>query len=84
MKEVGKRLLKAPGLLVGALTDYVTRREKRLVDALTALGQSLPTGIFDNDPVREYVANIFSIKGRSDDFRKLERRLTAFDEYFRG
>lgn len=77
LREIGRRLWKAPGLLAGALKAYTTRREKRLLDALTALGQSLPTGIFDNDPVREYVANIFSIKGRTDDFRRLDRKLTV-------
>ena len=76
-KEVGRRLAKAPGLLAGALTAWVTRREKRLVDAVTVLGQSLPTGLFDNDPVRDYVERIFSIKGRTDDFRRLERKLTV-------
>ncbi len=70
-------MLKAPRLLVNALKAYAMRRERRLVDALTSLGQSLPTGIFDNDPVREYVAQIFSIKGRTDDFRKLDRHLTV-------
>ncbi|MCP3964523.1 MAG: patatin family protein [bacterium] len=77
VKEVGKRLLKTPGLLVKALKDYATGREKRLIDALTVLGQSLPTGIFDNDPVRDYVARIFSIKGRTDDFNELGRKLTV-------
>lgn len=77
LKEFGRRLLKAPGLLAGALRAYGSRREKRLLDALTALGQSLPTGIFDNDPVRDYVHRIFSIKGRTDDFLKLERKLTV-------
>ncbi len=76
-KEIGKRLLQAPGLLVGALKAYGTRREKRLLDALTSLGRSLPTGIFDSDPVRDYVERIFSIKGRTDDFNQLGCKLTV-------
>ena len=76
-KEIGKRLLQAPGLLASALKAYGTRREKRLLDALTALGRSLPTGIFDSDPVRDYVERIFSIKGRTDDFNELDCRLTV-------
>ena len=76
-KEIGKRLLRAPGLLAGALKEYGTRREKRLLDALTSLGQSLPTGIFDSDPVRDYVERIFSIKGRTDDFNQLDCKLTV-------
>ncbi len=76
-KEIGKRLLRAPGLLAGALKEYGTRREKRLLDALTSLGQSLPTGIFDSDPVRDYVERIFAIKGRTDDFNQLDNKLTV-------
>ena len=76
-KELGKRLARAPGLLAGALVAYGTRREKRLLDALTVLGQSLPTGVFDSDPVRDYVARIFSIKGRTDDFGELDCKLTV-------
>lgn len=75
--EIARRILKAPRLLAGALTAYATRREKRMLDALTVLGRSLPVGIFDNDPVRDYVARIFSIKGRTDDFSQLRAKLTV-------
>jgi predicted acylesterase/phospholipase RssA len=75
LKEIGRRLAKAPGLLGTAIRSYVTRREKRLLDALTGLGRALPVGIFDNESVREYVEKIFSRPGRSDDFRQLERKL---------
>ena len=77
VKEIARRVLKAPRLLAGALAAYATRREKRILDALTVLGRSLPVGIFDNDPVRDYVARIFSIKGRTDDFEKLASKLTV-------
>ncbi len=76
-KEIGHRVWRAPALLSGALKAYVTRREKRLIDALTGLGRSLPTGFFDSDPVRDYVERIFSIKGRTDDFNQLGCKLTV-------
>lgn len=76
-KELVRRLLKVPGLLGGALRDYVTRREERLIDALTVLGEAVPVGIFANDPIRDYVHRIFSIKGRTDDFNELRRKLTV-------
>jgi predicted acylesterase/phospholipase RssA len=75
--ELGRRLLSAPGHLYGALRDYVTRKEERLLDALTVVGRSLPVGVFDNEPIRDYVERIFSIKGRTDDFSRLDRRLTV-------
>ncbi|MEM7352210.1 MAG: patatin-like phospholipase family protein [Acidobacteriota bacterium] len=77
IKELGSRVLKTPRLLARALKAYATGREKRFVDALTLLGRSLPVGIFDSDPVREYIARIFSIKDRTDDFRQLASKLSV-------
>lgn len=75
IREMGRRLLRTPRLLGSALSDFALRREKRLLDALTRMGEALPVAVFDNEPIREYVAKIFGIKGRTDDFRRLERQL---------
>ncbi|MEM8929830.1 MAG: patatin-like phospholipase family protein [Acidobacteriota bacterium] len=75
--ELASRALRAPRLLGSAITDYLTGREERLLDALTVLGEAVPVGLFANEPIRDYVRRIFSIKGRSDDFGSLERRLTV-------
>ena len=77
VKEVARRVARTPKLLASAVGAYVTRREKRLLDALTVLGQALPVALFDNQPIREYVAGIFAKKGRTDDFRELDSRLTV-------
>ncbi|NJL28507.1 MAG: patatin family protein [Thermoanaerobaculia bacterium] len=77
LREYGRRLASVPKLLGEAIGSYVTRREKRLLDALTVLGRTLPVALFDNEAVREYVSKIFSIKGRTDDFRRLDRRLVV-------
>lgn len=77
VSELSSRLLRTPKLLSTAVLDYVTRREKRLVDALTVLGEAVPVGLFDNDPIRDYVERIFSIKGRTDDFTRLKSKLTV-------
>ncbi len=77
MGEIARRLGRAPGLLGSALLDWATRREGRLVDALTRLGTALPVGIFAGEPIREYVSKIFEKEGRTDDFRKLNRKLVV-------
>ncbi len=77
VKEVARRLARAPELAFGALRDYLSRRERRLLDALTVLGQALPVAIFDNEPIREYVAEIFAMKDRTDEFHRLRRKLTV-------
>ncbi|NJN65144.1 MAG: lectin subunit beta, partial [Acidobacteria bacterium] len=35
----------------------------------------MPTGIFNNEPIRVYLEKIFALRGRTNDFRQLERRL---------
>ncbi|RMH15777.1 MAG: patatin family protein [Acidobacteria bacterium] len=73
--EIGRRLARAPGLLGQALRGYLSGRERRLRDALTILGRSLPVALFRNEPIREYIAKIFSKPGRTDDFRRLKSHL---------
>jgi NTE family protein len=67
---------KVPGLLVDALWDMVRKPgDTNLFTPLTRLSRALPVGIFNNEPIRAYLAKIFSMHGRTDDFRKLRRKL---------
>lgn len=62
-----------------ALREYL--RRARMVPSLLAgfsfagLGRAIPTGIFDNEVIHRYLAAVFSEPGRSNDFRRLGRRL---------
>ncbi|MFQ5526234.1 MAG: patatin-like phospholipase family protein [Thermoanaerobaculia bacterium] len=65
-----------PRLLWEAVSDYLLDPEdKSLFDSLTRLGRALPVGVFDSRPIRRYLEQIYSIKGRTDDFRKLDKQL---------
>jgi len=76
--ELLKRGANVPGLLMSALWDFTSHPgEVSLFDALTRLARALPVGVFDNEPIREFLAKIYSIKGRSDDFRELARPLVV-------
>lgn len=76
--EFVKRGLMVPGLLFEAVRDVVARPgDIRLLDSLTRLMRSIPVGMFDNEPIRRYFAHVFSLKGRTDDFRALPRHLTV-------
>lgn len=67
-----------PRLLWKALEEWVMhRRDLTLLESLTRLSQALPVGIFDNQPIREYVHKVFNVKGRTDDFRQLGKRLVV-------
>lgn len=39
------------------------------------LARALPTGLFENEAIHEYLARAFSEEGRSNDFRRLAQRL---------
>jgi NTE family protein len=68
--------LALPGLLSESLVDYLTHfQERTVLGSLTRLGRALPVGFFDNEPIRQYLDKIFRLKGRTDDFRLLKRRL---------
>ena len=75
-RELGKRASKLPRLLAEALADFARDPvDKSLFDSLTRLGRALPVAFFDNEPMRDYLHRIYTMKGRTDDFRKLTRHL---------
>lgn len=76
MGELLRRGLAVPGLVLESLLDFLRApHDLTLVESLTRLSRALPVGLFDNEPIRTYLQKIYSIKGRSDDFRTLPRKL---------
>jgi predicted acylesterase/phospholipase RssA len=76
--ELVRRSARVPRLLAHSLWDFARHPgDRRLIESLTQLARALPVGVFDNEPIREYLEKIYSIKGRSDDFRKLRHRLVV-------
>jgi NTE family protein len=74
--ELGKRAAKLPRLVAEALVDFSRDPvDKSLFDSLTRLGRALPVAFFDNEPMRDYLHRIYTMKGRTDDFRKLRKHL---------
>lgn len=49
--------------------------ELRWPDVLMRLGGLVPTGLFDNAEVERFLRQVFSRRGRTNDFRELESRL---------
>jgi len=78
LHEMLRRSANVPRLLGQALWDFARHPgDRRLIESLTRLARALPVGLFDNQPVREYLETIYSMKGRTDDFRLLEHRLVV-------
>lgn len=78
MRELARGARALPGLLRDALWEYVSRPgEYTLVESLMRLSRALPVGFFDSEPIRDYLARVFSIRGRTDDFRQLRPKLVV-------
>ncbi len=76
LREWTRRGLSVPKLALEAIWDFARNpRDLTLLESFTRLGHALPVGIFDNEPIRHYLRNIYTMKGRSDDFREVGRRL---------
>src|SRR6188508_3391243 len=74
--EYLRRAASVPGMV------YETWRELLLApfggpapDLVSRLGGLVPTGIFDNAQIERFLRTVFESRGRSNDFRTLERRL---------
>jgi len=74
--EYVRRGLSVPGLVVRALASFASNpADRTLLDSMTRLSRALPVGVFDNEPIRAYLRGIYSLPGRTDDFRQLRHRL---------
>jgi predicted acylesterase/phospholipase RssA len=75
--ELLRRGLSIPRLLRQAVWSWATRPgdDSLLGETLSHLSRALPVGVFDNEPIRAYLENIYTLKGRTDDFRQLDKKL---------
>ncbi|MGO9741827.1 MAG: patatin-like phospholipase family protein [Roseiarcus sp.] len=72
--EFARRLRLAP-TLIGAAARVQFEGRTGVFASLLQLTRVLPNGLFDNEPIAVYLKRLFGKPGRSDDFRKLERKL---------
>lgn len=75
--EYLRRAASLPGLYADWLNRLVRnpRRATRWSDMFLRFGGLVPTGIFDNEEVERFLRDIFSRRGRSNDFRTLDADL---------
>jgi NTE family protein len=75
-REYGRRARILPALLARSAWRYFTRPfSAGSLESLAGLGRAIPTGVFDNEAIHEYLEEVFSRPGQTNDFRKLRRRL---------
>ncbi len=74
--EYMRRAAGFPVLLMQSWRDLLMRPGSTgLSEAIARFSGLIPTGLFDNTEVEHFLRDAFTIRGRSNDFRKLERRL---------
>jgi len=74
--QFAKSGIRLPRLFVEGLWEFARNPgDVSLAEALMRLSRALPVGIFDNDPIGDYLEKIFDRPGRSNDFRELAIKL---------
>ena len=73
--EFVRRACLVPPLLARSAWGYLTGSSSGRLEWFAALGRALPTGVFDNEAIHRYLQAEFEKPGRTNDFRRLERRL---------
>jgi NTE family protein len=65
-----------PPLLARSTWNYLRRPFARgTLESFAALGRAIPTGVFDNEAIHDYLQRVFTRPGHTNDFRRLRRRL---------
>ena len=74
--EYIKRVKSIPKILFNAGLSFLSHpKDQSVLEALTALAQAIPSGIFDNDGFHQYLSRSYSSIGRTNEFEKLRKQL---------
>jgi len=74
--EFGRCLAALPSLAARATLQYLRDPFRRgVLESFATLAQAIPTGVFDNRAIDDFLSRLFEAPGRSNDFRKLARKL---------
>lgn len=79
-REYFHRAKMLPPLFAEALLRYMGKKVRHpfssaALESFAPLARVLPTGIFENNAIRKFLHQTFSQPGRTDDFRKLNKKL---------
>ena len=74
--EFTRRALSLPRLTVLALGAYLRDPfHHGVMESFSMLSHAMPTGLFDNGSIDAFLQRLFAAPGRTNDFRKLSRKL---------
>ena len=74
--EFGRCIAALPGLVARATLQYLRDPFHRgVLESFATLAHAIPTGVFDNRAIDDFLSRLFAARGRTNDFRKLPRKL---------
>ena len=74
--EFARRAALVPWLAARATAQALSNPFRRgMMESLATLSHAVPTGMFDNRSIDRFLHRLFSTSGRTNDFRKLGRKL---------
>lgn len=82
LRGFANSMLSLPGALRGSIGRYLANLPNMgLMEALAGLNRVIPTGLFSNEPLETFLTDLYSSRGRTNDFRQLRRilRVVATD-----
>lgn len=82
VREYFNRVMSVPGVLADILIECIRHPDRIAhLESIEALSRLVPTGVFDNQSIDRFLADILSRPGRSNDFRELgvKLRVVAVD-----
>lgn len=74
--EYTRRAAMVPGLLFESLREYLRSPLRQdFLASFHRLSRAIPTGLFNNAGIDDFLTRLFSLPGLTNDFRQIKRRL---------
>lgn len=74
--EYLRRTAMLPRLLAQGVWEFVRNPLKQgMLESFSGLAKAIPTSVFDNQPIERFLADLFSNRGMTNDFRMLAHKL---------
>lgn len=75
-REYLRQIQRMPGVTVNAVFEILRNPvQKGLSETVNAISRLLPTGLFNNKTINDFVEEVLSVPGRTNDFRELASKL---------
>jgi len=75
-REFSRRALSLPRLIAASASEFLAHPFRPgALSSFAALGRAVPTGLFDQRAIHDFLARLFVTGGRTNDFRRLQHKL---------